>query len=77
MEKPLRVLLFLFAALTLVALAAGYARSSTHLGTASLYKDAKLPPYTPPVVYHHNHVMMLGKAVSLSRALPTYAQTRW
>jgi len=71
MKNQTRVILFLLVALTVVALAAGYARSPTHLGTAH-YKDAKLPPYTPPVVYHHNHVMMLGKAVSPSRALPRY-----
>ena len=64
----------LFCALILIALVvgAGYTRSPAHLGAASHFQDAKLPPYTPPVVYHHNHVMMLGKAVSPSRALPTY-----
>ena len=39
---------------------------------AEAFKDAKLPPYKPSTVFHHNYVMALGRAVEPKVVLPSY-----
>lgn len=60
-------------ALVLIGLYAAFPLKKQLVGGSSAsFQDAKLQPYTPPVVFHHNHVMMLGRAVSPAIALPRY-----
>ena len=39
---------------------------------AKAFADAKYPTYTPSQVFHHNHIVTLGRAVDPKVALPSY-----
>ena len=47
-------------------------RLSRRYKVSKAFADAKLPAYTPPQVFHHNHVMTLGRAVDPKAVLPSY-----
>ena len=73
-QKSLYIVFFFIFLIALVGLYATFPLQKQKLVGSSLpsFEDAKLQPYTPPVVFHHNHVMMLGRAVSPAIALPRY-----
>ena len=71
--KRLHLIVILFFLIVLVGLYTAFPLKKHLVGSTSpSFQDAKLPPYTPPVVFHHKHVIMLGRAVSPAVALPRY-----
>ena len=47
-------------------------RLSRQYRVAKAFADAQYPSFTPSQVFHHNHVMTLGRAVDPKVALPSY-----
>ena len=63
-----KILYFLVVVCTVVV----WWRLSRQYKVSKAFADAKLPPYTPSHVFHHDYVMTLGRAVDPKVALPSY-----